>query len=191
MKRKECQHRLNGCAAPSLGMFDHSAGIRSGFLKHFKHHGTCWVHIYRYAMDGDWVPKRSANHDQFLLDIKMMARAHNLQQANFLLEALCTTELWYGVNDADFDVEQLEEGDDRRYTRKFVKTNCTGTWFSWFVGAADFPMATPSQNTIEGWHKDGVWKNIQNVQKASTPVVLHYSIPKILRIQSTEAPPCT
>ena len=162
-------------------MFDHSEGVRQGFLKHFKEFGTCWPHIARKATRGDWVHKKHPDHDVFIADIRKLQKAHNRLQADVLLEALLQTPLWYQVDD---DSIHFVEGDVKIQVRVFFKFYCTGDWFSWFVDFCKYALMTPNANVIEGWHTHGVSKQILAVPKAATPMVLNYTLPKIMRVQS-------
>ena len=71
---------------------------------------------------------------------------------------------------------------------KFWNSYCRGVWLNWSVGHCNIPLATPSQNTIEAWHKQLKRNRIPGLMNASTEVVFAKALPQLVELDGILIP---
>jgi len=166
---------LNGKSlSPSYTCNDHCDSYKNAFTRTYPnaYNGQCYPHIIVRLTRGEFIKKTHPNFEDAYKHIRSIHLASS-ECMKLLLIAECgkVWDTWAG-----------------RPMHGFWDEYCVAPWDCWSIGSTNAMLATPSNQTIESWHKTLLHSCIPGLFKCSTEALLTVSIPQLLQMDDVKSP---
>ena len=159
---------------PGACMSDHSDTYRSAFKKSWPNadFAQCWPHISRKWSEGEWVSKTWVHFNDVAQHLHLIHMGGHTADMKEILITECG-KLW------DSWGKQMNT---------FWNGYCMNGWDCWSICATDTPLATPSQQTQESWHKQLLISRIPAMFRGSTAHVFEVAMPQLVQMDGLLMP---
>ena len=159
---------------PGACMSDHSDTYRSAFKKSWPNadFAQCWPHISRKWSEGEWVSKTWVHFNDVAQHLHLIHMGGHTADMKEILITECG-KFW------DSWGKQMNT---------FWNGYCMNGWDCWSICATDTPLATPSQQTQESWHKQLLISRIPAMFRGSTAHVFEVAMPQLVQMDGLLMP---